>query len=478
MTSQETRVTQLIVIAGATLSAVLLAWESSPSVVWLGAGLTLPLMFQAARSSWLGLLALFSLAFAIRPAPPAIGVQETVFAVLAGIVMVRSLTEGILAGGWRYVAQRYGRPLAIGGLLAVANLTVALSLGVSLGDWLRGVVPFLFLVLAMPLAQALEVRPERLHWLGWGVVSLIVLMAGHVVLYFLWHGLNNPYWMTVEGMRIDADLLSAYPNASGPIYERVTMHLTRATDALLPAGLVMAVAIAIRTRDMYISSVASLVAFLSLAAILMTYTRSMALAAACVLFVFILAVAIYWRYALPSLLKLIVVLVVCGGVLVFALGIESIWIYRVGQLGGVDDDNVTTRLEEIQIAWQHFLAHPLLGNGLGAKHAMRFYGPGGVVEQQVAYIHNWLFYALMAGGAIGFIAYAWVLLTPVTWHWRSIREESPALTAIRNGVLVLAVYGLMFAVFRLITFNLLLAAAWGVMLAHDVSTTHMRKVPK
>lgn len=68
------------------------------------------------------------------------------------------------------------------------------------------------------------------------------------------------------------------------------------------------------------------------------------------------------------------------------------------------DANVTTRLEGYAIAWRYFLEAPLAGKGLGVKHEMEF-------------------------------------------------------------ILLLAIYALFFAVFRLTSFNLLLAAAWGIALA-------------
>ena len=127
--------------------------------------------------------------------------------------------------------------------------------------------------------------------------------------------------------------------------------------------------------------------------------------------------------------------------------------------------SVTTRVEEYRIAWERFMQSPVLGNGLGGKHAIQFHAPGGWVQQHVAYIHNWPFYFLMTTGVAGFLAYAWVLLAPVFVRPRAGSRWHLALTVLRAAILTMALYGLFFAVFRLITFNLLLAAAWGVILA-------------
>jgi hypothetical protein len=112
----------------------------------------------------------------------------------------------------------------------------------------------------------------------------------------------------------------------------------------------------------------------------------------------------------------------------------------------------------------------VLGNGLGIKHEMRWETANGTsFTQFVAYVHNWPLYILMVGGALGVLTYSLVLLGPILFRITSLRSESEHWTIIRAVVLTLAIYGLFFAVFRLITFNLLLAAAWGVIFAQDLS---------
>ncbi len=139
---------------------------------------------------------------------------------------------------------------------------------------------------------------------------------------------------------------------------------------------------------------------------------------------------------------------------------------------------MTTRLEEYRIARGRFVEYPLLGDGLGAKRAIEFKGIEGMVEQQVAYIPNWPLCFLMATGGIGFLAYTWVLLAPAFLRPRSIRHVGMEFTVMRAVVLTMAIYGLyglyglFFAVFRLITFNPLLAAAWGERLADNRSARH------
>ncbi|MEB0200103.1 O-antigen ligase family protein, partial [Pseudomonas sp. 5S4] len=138
------------------------------------------------------------------------------------------------------------------------------------------------------------------------------------------------------------------------------------------------------------------------------------------------------------------------------------------------DFNVSSRLDEYRIAWKMFLSHPFLGNGLGAKHEMRWETSEGVsFTQFVAYVHNWPLYILMVGGGVGLLIYGLVLLGPALFRLSSIRSESSHWTVIRVTILTMVVYGLFFAVFRLITFNLLLAAAWGTVFS-QLLTRHQK----
>lgn len=126
------------------------------------------------------------------------------------------------------------------------------------------------------------------------------------------------------------------------------------------------------------------------------------------------------------------------------------------------DVNVSGRLEEYQIAWQMFLESPLFGRGFGAQHAMSWESSKGVfIHQSVAYVHNWIVYMLMVGGVTYFIAYALTFLSPIFDRITSLKSDPTLRTIARVVILTMAIYGLFFAVFRLIAFNLLIAAVWG-----------------
>lgn len=461
----------MLVIFVASLAAASMML-GHPASFAFGALVSLMLVILAFRSPWLGLLAVFPLASSIRPAPPGIGIQEALFALLVAVVVLKSIAGAAVAAGWRALLKQYGIPLGLAGGLAIVNLLVAISHGVSLADWLRGLIPFLFIGLFIPVALAIGRNPERLSWFGASVGALIALLAGHVVVYYLANGLHHPYWViAVDGLsqRIPEALTSLHVDAKGPALDRVTVFVQSATDALLPVGIVAGLILATLASDKRAASLGYAVSMLSLTAVLMTYTRSMLFSAMIVLAIFLAQTALSRRH-FSKAAGLVLGLVLVGGGVVATLEIESMWGYRVGRLAEAvmtdeASSSVTTRLEEYRIAWDRFVEHPLLGNGLGAKHAIKFKGPEGLVEQHVAYIHNWPLYFLMATGLTGFLAYIWVLLTPAFMRSQVASRENLTFTVLRAAILTMAIYGLFFAVFRLITFNLLVAAAWGVALA-------------
>ena len=439
----------VFVIAASSLAAASMM-PGNPATFAFGTFVMLVFAILAFRAPWPGLLAIFPLASSLHPTPAGMGMQEALFALL----------------------KRYGKALGLAGGLAVANLGVAMAHGVGLADWLRGLVPFLFIGLFIPVALALEQHPDRLRWLGASIGASIALLAGHIVIYYLANDLHRPYWVvTVDGLphRVTGALASLHADAKGPMLDRVTVHIQGATDALLPVGIVTGLIVAMLARDRRMAGLGYALALLALTAALMTYVRSMLLSVTIVAALFMAQIVVS-RQSVAKLLALVLGLVLFGAGVVAALNIESIWGYHVGRLAMAvmaDDtvSSVTTRVEEYRIAWERFMQSPVLGNGLGGKHAIQFHAPGGWVQQHVAYIHNWPFYFLMTTGVAGFLAYAWVLLAPVFVRPRAGSRWHLALTVLRAAILTMALYGLFFAVFRLITFNLLLAAAWGVILA-------------
>ena len=73
---------------------------------------------------------------------------------------------------------------------------------------------------------------------------------------------------------------------------------------------------------------------------------------------------------------------------------------------------------------------------------------------------------LMTGGILGLIFYSVVLFGPAFFALRGVSFGAGSQPLILATILCMALYGLFFAVFRLIPFNLVLGGLWGIMLAN------------
>ena len=477
-----------VIIVGAALTAILLMQETGGSFL---AGIALGgfILLLALLSPWLGLLALFPMAFAIRPTPPSIGLQEGIFAILLAVVFFGAVLRQVKSHGINAFLRTFGWFLLVACGLFAINLIVARFNQVALADWVRGVLPFLFVFTFVPVAILLGHDREKHFWFGCSVAILIGLMVGYVVVYYFANSLWQPYWhITVDGdvLRVSEQVAMDHPDtAYGPLLDRITMQVQRSTDAILPIGMVAGFVVAVLARGLLGTLLGMCLSAVSMAAILTTFTRGMLASAVLLIFVFALFVLVYRRDRTLKMAGLLSCLLGGGLVFIVATGMDRVWLGRMGwllesidsllriELTGTAPDkvdvNVSSRVEEYRIAWQMFLDHPLLGNGLGAKHEMRWEtSEGQSLYQMVGYVHNWPLYSLMVGGITGLSTYLAALLGPVFIGVSSLKQESTEWTIIRATVLTMAVYGLFFAVFRLVTFNLMLAAAWGVIYSLSV----------
>lgn len=500
------------IAAGAVISILLM---QDPGAFFymgiLGAAL---LILMALKSPWMGLLALFPLAFAMRPAPPSIGFQEIAFAVLLALIFVASLIKLLRSFGAIAALKLFAAPLILGlGILGI-NLAVAMNNHVPLSDWLRGTVPFLFIYALLPVCVLIGDDESKIRWIGGSFATLIFLTAGYIVFYYFYQGIWRPYWIVPgdsETIKLTKEAAMNNVNAIGPMRDRITMVLAQATDSLLPVGMVAGFVTCVLTRNKYITAIGATMSLLCMTAVLITFTRSMLLSALLVILLFSSLIFLFRKSMRKKLLISITTLGLAGLIFIFSTGMQQIWFGRMTLLieSGIEtivnwaptpertvvqntelleppltpkesaDFNVSSRVEEYKIAWDLFISHPGLGNGLGTKHEMRWETSNGTsFTQYVAYIHNWPLYILMVGGVLGILTYSIILLGPILVRITSLKSESEHWTIIRTVVLTMAVYGLFFAVFRLITFNLLLAAVWGVIFARNLSREYSpRKIP-
>ncbi|MCW8276810.1 O-antigen ligase family protein [Pseudomonas sp. PCH199] len=491
-------------IAAGTGIAILLSQD--PGVAfYIGAIGALLLVLMALASPWHGLLALFPMAFAMRPAPASLGLQELSFAALLSAIFAMSIIKLLRTYKTKDALKIFAAPLLVGFMILGINLAIAILNHVPLSDWLRGVTPFLFIYALFPVCILIGNDESRIRWVGGSVATLIFLTAGYIVFYYFYQGIWRPYWIdptNAQAIKLTKEAALHNANAIGPMRDRITMAVAQATDSLLPVGMAAGFVTCILSRQKQIASVGALMSLLCMTAVLITFTRSMLLSALMVIMLFSSVIFIFHAKLRKRLSISGAALGICGLLFIFSTDMQQIWLGRMSLLieSGVEaivnrgpnvetkiatgdemlqpivptkenaDFNVSSRVVEYGIAWDMFKSHPVLGNGLGVKHEMRWETSNGEsFTQWVAYIHNWPLYTLMVGGLLGIITYALVLLGPILFRVTSLRIESVHWTIIRSVVLTMAIYGLFFAVFRLITFNLLLATAWGIILTQALS---------
>ncbi len=485
-------------IAAGASTAILLAQDPGAAFYIGGAGALL-LLIMALKSPWHGLLALFPMAFAIRPAPPSPGLQELSFAALLATVFAGNLLQLLRTHKIKDALKVFAAPLLVSFLILGINLAIAMNNNVPFSDWLRGVIPFLFIYALIPVCILVSHDQTRIRWVGGSVATLVFLTAGYIVFYYFYQGIWRPYWIDptdAQAIKLTKEAALHNANAIGPMRDRITMVLPQATDSLLPVGMAAGFVTCILSRQKQVTAVGALMSLLCMTAVLITFTRSMLLSALLVIMLFSVFVLVCHGKLRKKLILGATALGISGLLFIFATGMQQIWLGRMSQLiesgieavvnwtpseetkaGGHDllqsiaptkenaDFNVSSRIVEYGIAWDMFKSQPVLGNGLGVKHEMRWETSSGEsFTQWVAYIHNWPLYTLMVGGVLGIITYALVLLGPILLRVTSLRVEPAHWTILRAAVLTMAIYGLFFAAFRLITFNLLLATAWGLIL--------------
>ncbi|MCP1518248.1 hypothetical protein J2Y74_002558 [Pseudomonas migulae] len=517
----------------AALTAIGLTQENDTILFMAAAGMT-SVIIMAVFSPWLGLLALFPLAFALPPAPATVGLQEFSFAVLLIVITTGTFIECLRSPAARPHLKLWGLTTLVVSTAITINLTVALNNNIPLSDWIRGITPFLFMLNFLPVAVLIGKDGSRIRWIGISIATSIFLLAGFIIFHYFHNDIWRPYWLlTVDDqtLRIPEAVAIEHAGAIGPMLDRITMSIAQATDALLPVGLVIGVTLASLAQPKAAATTGLLMALTCMIAILITFTRSMLLSSLLAMFIFLVYLIVYRKEVLPKFITTLTALGAAGLIFIYSTGIQDIWIGRMNQLIALPtselnitpvdtivepdalisatalstpeqnisaettpndtstveappapdnyhsiqpkassdnkttkDFNISARMNEYKIAWEMFVPRPIIGNGLGVKHEMRWETADNVSEtKQVAYVHNWPFYMLMVGGLSGLLVYSALLFGPVIFKLSSIRSEPIHWTLIRMAILTMAIYGAFFAVFRLITFNLLLAVIWGIL---------------
>lgn len=482
---------RVYIVILATVAALLIVHGGTTGLV-AGSLTAIFLCVLSSRRPEAGLLSTFPLLYVIQPAPVVIGWEESLFATVIVTTFVSSINAR-RSRALTLLRGDFGTFLLLSTVFIVLNFFMAIAHEAALKDWIRGVIPFLFITYLIPVCLLIEANPKLVRELVFSIACSAVLFAGHVIQVYINEQLWKPYWYVFENdrwIRIAADLASNVGHENvRHFFRRVTAILPQSTDMLLPLsvswGVLGFVLLAKESGRVFALWTASV----GIIAIVLTYTRSMLLT---VLMVMAGICVLSWKKGHLSRFLL-------SGVLVVSLVMLTIQVFDLHDVyrnrffqtvlsfaaitqsdfafedfsTEIKDENVTARLEEYKIAWRMFMESPWLGQGFGVMHPMRFSaGFGYIVEQQVAYIHNWLLYMLMVGGVAGASLYVWLLAGPALCALRTTTIPSEVCYWLLVTLASMVSYALYFAVFRLIGFNLLLAFAWGIVLGcrHSDST--------
>lgn len=463
------------------------------------------------RVPYAGLLAVLPAAFIIQPAPVVLSWRELAFAGLLVASATAAAVHALRAS--RPLLLRCARLSSLPLVFLAVNACTAHYHGVTAREWLRGAVPFLFGLYAIPVALELEREPERATAWRWALAALAALFAFNVVFVFV----RDECWKPSTYALIDGGWLrmsraeAALKHAEVFEFElfRVTVLTPRSTDVLVPLAAVWGGWAALWAAMPAARACGLVLAACGFGAVVLTVTRSMLVATLLGLGL-VLGFGLV-RRRLGACAVLAVTLTLSGGAAYWGGGVNRTFAVRNAQSARAiaegttallaprvpepapsvhtaavpapgnspvpvavrvpgnrraapppptrpPDGSVGVRVQEARIAWQLFRSAPLLGHGLGVQHEIYFSGDQ---PSRVGFIHNWPLYALMVSGLTGFALYSWWLLGPA---WIAVRGlgASEDVWLVLPTLGVMALYGTMFAVFRLIPFNLVLGCLWAL----------------
>ena len=459
------------------------------------------------KEGWLLLLGIILFLFALEPTPLFVGRNEVIFISLIGVFIINAYVCAI------HSKQTHAIKIVVLGsvfFLILASLFYmhALNNHINLSDWSRGIGPFLLLYMMFPIFLSLHDNFEfKVKWLFISFCILTLMFVFYInIIYFLEH-FNSYYWIDKSNNSKIFHLTSGMDKSNfyGPFRERITLRIQQSTSEILPLGFSAFTLLALLTQSKKLYVFALAAAIVSLFTILETLTRSMLMAP---LLVFLLWFIFYFKNKF-LFLKVFTILFLAGMTFTYATNMDGIWLGRFKtfaaglskldshptqnidlsesqesnqssredliqsslmspRLGQMDrknpDQNLIARLKEYQIAWSMFLDNPVLGAGFGVKHDIDFQtSDGRFIHETVAYVHNWAFYWLMAGGMIGFLIYSSVLFFPILFLSR-LPNQKKIKTILIFSIILMCLYANFFAVFRLISFNLFLAFFSGITL--------------
>jgi hypothetical protein len=379
------------------------------------------------------------------------------------------------------IYSREGNALFLFALLLIINYFIARINGIPLFQWVRGVIPFLFLFFFFVFLRYFETEKDIYRGLTSIIISGLIFVVQEVYIY-----VSKTLWVPLYYLKIfDPDGVFQWQkvdmNTPGaePFWERISIFFPKATDVIYLMGFFLLLILFLfmfhRTRRLW--SLPFLYGFLF--SMIITYSRSFMV---CLLAGFFIMTGflmcrrrgdLAWKTALGLVISL-----VCVFLTVEILNLTPFkeryrafygFIERTARKelkveepetkdNPAAESNVIARITEISIAFRKFKESPIFGKGLGIKHDIYYdVGFGKMELFTKAYIHNWVFYFLMTTGVFGTFVYLTAYLMPILRLIKMSNGSRYSLftTASLVSLFLLSIYGMLFASFRLISFNIL-----------------------
>lgn len=458
-----------------SLGITLLLWPRQPYYAW-GIFILFILLAWIAVRPLRGVFISIVLTGFIPQASQEIGFGEISFLAILGTALVSWLLKGFMQQRVALIPHRVTASLIALFVVFLLSMPLALARGTTLYEWARGLAPFAPLLVFFVVTT--EARDEKVYRQLLWAFMLVGLWLSLQVFFTFW---QERLWEPI-------------PSSTGGLtYRRVTWIFPSSTSPLILAGALIALVEYLLTKSRIQKLIFGTLMILLSGAILLTLSRS-EIAVLIFSSIFILFMVLTksskrsrlthlaWLLGLISLLlftfmatipisPIIEFIQARGQALVRTL--ESLITPESSpELGDV---NIIYRIEEIRVALQAFLEQPLVGQGLGYSFEIpSFEESKGLHSIKIQYIHNILAYFLMTTGLLGTTIFAILIVAAFFafvrkyYHEPSLERER-VLLASGIALLGLWLYGLFFAVFRTVAFNLFVGVALAILTCYRSS---------
>jgi O-antigen ligase len=348
--------------------------------------------------------------------------ESGVFLLCAGIAILFAAGSRI-----RQTTSKPGLAILAFWIVCVAHVGFVFTESITTTEYIRGLVPFVFLVFFFVVLRLTSLRNFQTLYHGIIAVGLLYAMENIILLPKV---LTGEVWRTT--------FQNTNHNIPLPV---VGFHLSIALVAGKQAR--------IRVKLLLLAAAA-----LMLLSSFLTGTRSLIIASLVPLVVLPFAEA---RASLSKWARYAIAVGLLGLIFVF---VPTEIFLKGARIGASQAGSIDTRMQENQVSWKFFTDSPIIGNGLGFR-----FDTTGLYYQatRVGYVHNSYLYLLMDFGIFGLL-----YILPPLLAMRSLRGVRAGPHRDVATGLAMAVFGLLtlsfgFAMVRLMHFNVIFAVLIGML---------------